>query len=312
MIAQSCRLCKSTLVDLVYGAAQDYITGEIFQVWQCKNCATAFTLPVPGDLSYYYPANYRRYNPLILNILKFLYRQRAKEWASGFKNPGVAFELGCGDGLMLDTLRNLDWKVIGNERTTQSAYFARNKLGLPVFVGGLDCLKPAPLFDLIFLFQVLEHLDDPVGTLKQLSEFMKPNGKLIISVPNFAAWQSSVGKEKWFHLDVPRHLYHFSLPSLQFHLKEIGLEIERTSYISLEHDPFGWIQSLLNCTDRKNNRLTRLLMQIDQPDFGNISHLGLALVLSVISVPLAVVSWFFKRGAIIEITVQKSEKAMQG
>ncbi len=306
-ITKICRLCSSSSVELIYSTAQDYITGEKFEVWQCKNCAIAFTLPIPADLSDYYPKNYRRYNPLILNILKFLYRQRARKWARGFENPGVAFELGCGDGLMLDTLRNLDWKVIGSERTAQSAYFARHKLELPVFVGGFDSLKPAPLFDLIFLFQVLEHLEDPARILKQLGQFIKPNGKIIISVPNFDSWQSKVSKEKWFHLDVPRHLHHFSIPSLQIHLRESGLEIEQTNYISLEHDPFGWTQSLLNGIDHKRNRLTRLLMEIDRPDLGNILHLALAIVLSFVSLPLSVISWFFGNGAVVEITARKSK-----
>jgi len=308
-IIQICRLCGSSSMELIYDTAQDYITGEKFEVWQCKNCGIAFTLPAPRDLSAYYPEKYRRYNPFILNILKFLYRQRVKKWASRFKNPGIAFELGCGDGLMLDTLRSLGWTVIGNERTTQSAYFARHKLGLPVFVGSLDALKPAPLFDLVFLFQVLEHLDDPAGTLKQLGQFIKPNGKLIISVPNFSGWQSRFSQESWFHLDIPRHLFHFSLASLQFQLRESGLEIEKTNYVSLEHDPFGWTQSLLNRIDHKRNRLTRLLMQIDPPDPANISQLALTLVLSIFSVPLAALSWLFRSGAILEITVRKSVSA---
>jgi len=304
---QICRFCGSCSVELIYDTAQDYITGENFEVWQCKNCAIAFTLPIPADISRYYPTNYRRYNPLILNILKFLYRQRVRKWARGFKNPGVAFEIGCGDGLMLDTLRNLGWKVIGNERTVQSAYFARHRLELPIFVGSLDSLKPTPIFDLIFLFQVLEHLEDPARILTQLGQLIKKSGKIIISVPNFGGWQSRVSKEKWFHLDVPRHLHHFSVASLQFHLRESGMEIEKRNYISLEHDPFGWIQSILNIIDHKLNRLTRLLMQIDQPNPENILHLGIAMVLSIFSLPLAVISSVFGNGAIIEITVRKCE-----
>jgi len=294
-------------VRLVYDVAHDYITGEKFDVWQCENCTVGFTFPVPADLSPYYPTNYRRYNPLILKILKFLYRQRVKRWASDFKNPGFAFELGCGDGLMLDTLRSLGWKVVGNERTAQAASFAAHKLGLPVFVGGLDALQPTPLFDLIFLFQVLEHLEDPVTVLKQLVQLMKPNGKIIIGVPNYGGWQSRVGKEKWFHLDVPRHLNHFSRPSLHFHLKEAGLEIEKIGFASFEHDPFGWVQSLLNHVDRKRNRLTRLLMQIDQPDFVSILHLGLAPLLGLAGVFLAILSWLFEDGAVIEVTGRKSD-----
>jgi len=301
----SCKLCGSESTKLIYDFASDYITGDTFQVWQCQNCALAFTFPIPDDLSRYYPANYRRYNPLILNILKFFYRQRAKKWSNTFETPGIAFEMGCGDGFMLNTLRELGWQVIGSERTIQSAYFASHKLEIPIFVGGIECIHPAPLFNLVFLFQVLEHLDDPVGSLKQLSGFLKPNGKLIISVPNFAGWQSKISREKWFHLDVPRHLYHFSPASLEIYLQEVGLEIEKINYSSFEHDPFGWAQSLLNCVDHKHNRLTRLLMQIDKPNLMNFLHLIVGMVLIVGSVPLSFLSWLSKRGGIIEITAKK-------
>jgi 2-polyprenyl-3-methyl-5-hydroxy-6-metoxy-1,4-benzoquinol methylase len=61
---------------------------------------------------------------------------------------------------MLRALRQRGWAVVGNERTVQSTVFASTVNGLPVFVGQLDALKPLAQFDLIVLFQVLEHLPD--------------------------------------------------------------------------------------------------------------------------------------------------------
>jgi SAM-dependent methyltransferase len=225
-----------------------------------------------------------------------------KTWASKFAMPGMAFEMGCGDGLMLSTLLGLGWKVVGNERTPESAYCARHELGIPVFVGGLEALAPSPQFDLIFLFQVLEHLDDPAQKIQKLRSILKPQGKLIIGVPNYASWQSRLSRQKWFHLDPPRHLYHFSLPALEILAEKSGLTIESVSYVSLEHDPFGWIQSILNMLADQNNRLTRLLMRIDPPGPLNVFHFALAPLLGLICLPLAAVSWLFQKGALIEIT----------
>ena len=270
-----CNVCSSRDLDLVYHEARDYITGDAFQVWQCKCCKAGITAPVPGDLSPYYPVKYRRYNRMIGDILKFLYRRRVQKWSGRFSTPGVAFEMGCGNGLMLDTLRGLGWEVIGSERTVQSAYLPRHSLGLPMFVGGLKSIYPSAHFDLIFLFQVLEHLHDPVKTAQQLLPFLKPNGKLIIGVPNFSSWQAKFGKEKWFHLDVPRHLVHYSPSALETLFKGSDVEIESVSYISWEHDPYGWVQTILNRLDRRSNRLTRLLMQIDPPGVANLLHLVL-------------------------------------
>ena len=303
----SCNVCGSRDVALVYNNATDYITGDFFQVWQCKSCKAGITWPQPDDLSPYYPTKYRRYNRIVRDILKFFYRQRVKKWSSQFSTPGVAFEMGCGDGLMLDTLRDLGWKVVGSERTFESAYVPGHILGLPVFVGGLESIHPSPQFDLIFLFQVLEHLQDPVKTLQQLLRFLKPHGKLIIGVPNFASWQAKIGQEKWFHLDVPRHLVHYSYSVLETLLKQSGFEIESVSYVSWEHDPYGWVQSILNRLDRRFNRLTRLLMQMEPFSVINLSHLTVGGILGFAAIPLSMVSWSLHRGALIEVTIKLAE-----
>ena len=107
-------------------------------------------------------------------------------------------------------------------------------------------IDPSDRFDLLLLNQVLEHLTDPAPTLKALAGILKPEGKLIIGVPNFDSWQSTFGGNTWFHLDVPRHLHHFSLPSLSVLIGQSGLEIQNVSYASPEHDPYGWVQSALN------------------------------------------------------------------
>jgi SAM-dependent methyltransferase len=181
-------------------------------------------------------------------------------------------------------------------------------LGLPIFVGGIESIQPSPHFDLIFLFQVLEHLEDPVKTIQQLSSFLKPNGKLIIGVPNFSSWQAKVGREKWFHLDVPRHLVHYSLSTLKILLKQCDMEIENVSYISWEHDPYGWVQSILNLLDRRYNRLTRLLMQIDSVDTVNLIHLVLGGAIGFVSVVLSLVSWLLHEGALIEVTAIRPKR----
>jgi SAM-dependent methyltransferase len=304
----TCVVCGYEDMKLVYSKAGDYITGDHFQVWQCQRCKAGITWPRPDNLSPYYPAKYRRYNPFIGNLLKFLYRQRVKKWSNQFPSPGMAFEMGCGDGLMLDTLRQLGWQVVGSERTPQAAYIPSQMLGLPVFVGGLETIHPSPQFELIFLFQVLEHLDDPVKVIGQLSNLLKPGGKLIIGVPNFAGWQASVGREKWFHLDVPRHLVHYSPSALQTVLEPFGLKIEKISYSSWEHDPYGWVQSILNRLDWRHNRLTRLLMQIDRPGPMNLLHLAVSGGLGLIAMILSPFSWLLQRGGLIEITASGARK----
>jgi SAM-dependent methyltransferase len=301
MTIPACTICGADDLRLHYPRADDYITGDRFAIWRCGTCGSGRTLPSPADLGKYYPAQYRQYNSLVTRILAMLYRRRVGRWVRQFPAPGAVFEMGCGSGLMLDTLRRLGWRVAGSERTEAAAQIAREQFGLPVVVGGVDAINPSERFDLLLLNQVLEHLEDPAPTLKALAGFLKPEGKLIIGVPNFDSWQSMFGGNTWFHLDVPRHLHHFSLPSLAVLVGQLGLEIQSVAYASPEHDPYGWVQSALNRIDRRPNRLTRLLMRIDPADAINLLHLAVGCVLGLVAIPLSMVSWIARRGAIIEV-----------
>jgi len=302
----ACRICGAGMQPR-YARAADYITGDCFEVWQCAQCGAGRTAPVPADLTAYYPAQYRRYNKLIGGILRILYRWRVARWAGLFKAPGAVFEMGCGNGMMLDMLRERGWRVTGSERHGDALRIARETFGLNVVEGGPDQLDPAARFDLILLFQVLEHLDDPAAALAALAARLAPGGRMIIGVPNFASWQSSFGGALWFHLDVPRHLQHFTLPALRRLLGARGLRIAGISYVSPEHDPFGWVQSLLNRFDSKPNRLTRLLMRIDPPGAANLLHLALGCIAFIPAVPLSLLSWAVRRGAIIEVTCEPDQ-----
>lgn len=306
LLPSHCPICETNSITVVYAAAQDYITEEKFQVQRCNRCGIVFTTPKPDDLGPFYPARYRRYSPLALKILEFLYGIRAKKWSKLFGTPGMAFEMGCGDGIMLNTLRKQGWKVVGNERTAAAAAFACHNLKIPIFVGEIDSLTDRPFADLIILFQVLEHLEDPVRTLEQLRPRIKPDGRLVIGVPNFDGWQSKFASAKWFHLDVPRHLFHFSLPSLEFCLNKSGFEIMHVGYVSLEHDPYGWVQSTLNRISRKHNYLTKFLMGLARADSTSISHITFALLVGLISLPISMASWYFKQGAIMEVIARKA------
>jgi len=115
---------------LRYPRAPDYITGDLFQVWCCGACGCGQTQPSPTNLDSYYPDGYRRYSAVIAAILRILYRRRVGQWVKLFASPGAAFEMGCGDGLMLAMLRQRGWCVSGSERTESAAHIAREQYNL--------------------------------------------------------------------------------------------------------------------------------------------------------------------------------------
>ena len=304
-----CRVCCSLDPRVAIAHARDYISEEAFQVWRCGTCGVGFTTPSPLSMERFYPIHYRRYGTFTRSILRFFYRRRVFSWVESGGAPGMALEVGLGPGWMLSALRKRGWKVIGTERILQSISHLRGEDSLPVFIGGLEAIKAVQRFDLIILFHVLEHLSDPVEVIKRCADLLKPGGTLVVSVPNFDSWQARIAKEKWYHLDVPRHLYHFSPQSLTSLLRGAGFEVRKTSFISLEHDPYGWEQSCLNLLGFKHNLLTKILMGTERRSVLSLSGFAMGIVLVFLLFPsllLSLASWFASAGATVEILAVKS------
>jgi SAM-dependent methyltransferase len=266
----------------------------------------AWTSPVPDDLEPHYPRYYRRYNPLVIAVLKFLYKRRVAQWCKRFPNPGSALELGCGDGFMLNALRGFKWQVAGTERTDEMARFAREKFGLTIYVESDSPIPAGEKFDLIIMFHVLEHLQDPVAQLQRAAAHLREGGAIIVGVPNFASWQSRYARDQWINLDVPRHLVHFSPQSIEAAANAAGLTVSQISFKSFEHDPYSWVQSILNVCCKNRNRLTSLLMRASSWRLSDLITIALAALLTPLAITLAMFSWLMGKGAIMEsILVQR-------
>jgi len=276
------------------------VTGDLFDVAICPGCGTGWTTPVPTDLDPYYPRTYRRYNAWVARVLALLYNWRVGRWCRLFPKPGSALELGCGDGVMLHALRSRGWEVCGTERTEAMAATARDRYGIRMYVDPEGPLPGRDRFDLIILFQVLEHLSDPVAALKHAAALLGDGGRIVVGVPNRGSWQAAFGGGVWFHLDVPRHLVHFTPAALAATAARAGLRVERVGFVSPEHDPYGWVQTILNRCAGNANRLSLLLMGAEPWRMRDLLTVVAVAVLGPVAVALAVASWPCRQGAVME------------
>lgn len=142
-----------------------------------------------------------------------------------------ALELGCARGAFLQQLRDHGWDCIGIEPSPEVALRAKAG-GFDVRVGMLESVVAedpqtfAPgSFDAIFAWMVVEHLHDPLATLRLARDLLKPDGTLSFSVPNFGCWEQPAFGRVWHALDLPRHLQHFTTTSLRQLLQASGLEL---------------------------------------------------------------------------------------
>jgi 2-polyprenyl-3-methyl-5-hydroxy-6-metoxy-1,4-benzoquinol methylase len=306
--------------------ARDFITGRDFTVAHCDECGFDVTTPQPAaeEMAAYYPSGYygaaedRRFPHFVETLQNALYTLRIREVeAVANSGPGCVLDVGCGRGVLLEEFRRRGWEVQGTELSEQAASYARQTLNIPVEIGSLETLHfPANHFDAITLWHVLEHVANPRALLVEINRILKPDGVLLVAVPNFGSFEARVAKDKWFHLDVPRHVTHFSQATLEDALNESGFDIRHTSGFAPEYDFFSFIQSALNLCGLRHNLLydivrgkqAKVLSGEPAPLWQVAASLVLGAFLGVFSVPATLLAGFTGQGGTISILAVKSSK----
>lgn len=307
---------------LLFGA-QDYITGDSFRVVFCSQCHCHVTIPVPeaGALDRYYPDTYYgpiaggRFPFIVECFLRSLYAHRAwmvEQMNNGQK--GVILDIGCGRGQLLHAFLVRGWKVMGTEMSERSAAHARERLGIPVQIGELASLHfPENHFDVVVLWHVLEHVRDPHGFLTETQRILRPGGVLVVGVPNFGSLEARISREKWFPLDVPRHLTHWTPDTLDAVLVKAGFHTVQHSFFAAEYDFFSIVQSALNLLGFRKNLLYNFLRRrgakvLPGTKAGVVEGmlcLVLAIPLSMLSVPATLFLSLMRSGASMTMLARK-------
>ena len=215
-------------------------SGDAFSIVRCLQCQLGMTLPEPEDLEPYYGERYYGGRHWITRRYCAWRRMRVIKQTTRGTTPSTLVDIGCGDGSFLLEAKQAGWTVLGTEVNDRIP-----SPGLEIW-GSLDDLRTRAPFGCITLWHSLEHLRDPMRALADLAEMLVPGGTFVVAVPNSRGWQARLFGRHWLHLDVPRHLFHFSLPSLRAELDRAGLEVTRVWHHEVEYDWFGWIQSALN------------------------------------------------------------------
>ena len=263
----------------------------------------------------YYGKKGRRFVGPLERLERWFRESRSRFIVRLHPAPGTVLDVGCGRGAMLGALAERGWKCSGTELASGEATSSMGQDVELFFKELLDCHFPDGHFDVVTLWHVLEHLRDPVGTIGEIGRTLAPDGLLVLEVPNVSSWQSAMGRGRWLHLDVPRHLFHFSLPWLKEKLEAEGFTLVRTGTFSLEQGPFGMVQTLLNfATVRPNWLYARLKRIPSRPGglFGHFVRAWDAAVTVVLLLPAAVFGTLCEvtaalcgRGGVIRLVARK-------
>jgi len=156
---------------------------------------------------------------------------------------GRLLDVGCGNGSHVAPLADLGWDVSGIEPDAIPAQIAREHFGLKVHEGTLeDAHLSAESFDAITMHHVIEHLPDPLSTLRECWRLLKPGGKLVIITPNWGSLACRIFGSALSYLDPPRHLTLFSRDSLASCAETTGFRV--VDMHTTERNAWGvWIDS---------------------------------------------------------------------
>jgi len=314
-----CILCRGLDYDKLWECRDaDRISNLKFQLCQCRKCKLISTSPMFSDheMEPWYRAKYHgwwqsTHNCLFHQANKYFSSMR-RRWIARFKSSGTILDVGCGDGSFADYMKGKGWEVFGVENLEK--FKPREKIRVirhdtPVWH---DLL---PEVDVISLWHVIEHIDNPLKMLRQAHGVLKPSGYLILSVPNMNSLQSVLCRDKWFHLDVPRHRWHFTPETLDLMLRQGGFTIIDLSHVSWEYSPFGWWQSLLNVCGGSYNFIYNLFKRRELPVYKNVAapifDILHSIFCGIILIPVVVVLSFIEilisRGGSITIAAKKLE-----
>ena len=142
---------------------------------------------------------------------------------SSYRTKGRLLEVGCGRGYFLEVARAKGWRPVGTELSAEACDEARSK-GLEVVLGSVSELSLAPgTFEVVVLFEVVEHMEKPLQEMRELFQLLRPGGLLYVTTPNFDSLTRRLLKGQW-RIIQPQHRFYFTGTTLHFLLRTAGFE----------------------------------------------------------------------------------------
>lgn len=248
MSANKCPICKQQHMHTDKQLYDDrYGYPGLFSLLTCNLCGHVF---LQGDfppelLRDLYSNYYPRSKFELEDHRPYLEAGGFKAWFDGEKSSTFRWvpenvrvlDIGCGFGESLGYHQARGCDVYGVEADENIRRVA-DRFGYKVHVGLFDpSVYEGDYFDYVTMSQVIEHVTDPVQTLRGIARILKPGGVAILSTPNASGWGARLFGRRWINWHAPYHLHFFSGRSMRLAAAQAGLEVERTVTLT----PSAWL-----------------------------------------------------------------------
>lgn len=228
--ASQCAWC-----DHPFGEADGRATGR---VW-CHRCGVATTSPwpSPAQLAEAYGDWYRPPDGRFAGVGDAVLRRTRATLAHRLDRvlpPGPVLDVGAGDGTLVEAFLRRGRDAVGLEPHASGSHIRNAEIG-----------EMSGTWAAVVFWHSLEHLRRPAAAVSHAAGLLVPDGRLVIAVPNAASLQARMFGDRWFALDLPRHLVHLSPAPLLSKITDLGLRVERVSYRRGGQVAFGWAHGLV-------------------------------------------------------------------
>ncbi len=242
---KKCPVCDNTDFSHFLTTTDFFVSGEQFEIVNCNGCGLKITAGAKDEEHigrYYQSEEYISHSNTGKGVVNFLYhvvrnymlgRKRKLVAKAAGNRKGNVLDVGTGTGFFLNEMKRHGWQVTGTEKSPQARQFAAEKFKLDLKPDEELFILQENSFDVITLWHVLEHIHRLNDNMQAFSRLLKPDGKLVIAVPNRTSFDAIKYKEYWAAWDVPRHLWHFAPKNMRLLAQRHGFRVK-----SMHNMPF--------------------------------------------------------------------------
>ena len=238
-MAKICTICRSDFSKVLY------ITPK-FDVIRCRKCGLVY---VNNSLTYDEMEDiYEHYSSVFMHEIYLKtqnaqisdFTQKVESIEKFAPRKGKLLDIGCGYGFFLEAARRGNWEVYGIDISKHAADYAQNKFSLNVSHGTIeDARFPECFFDVITMWDLIEHLNDPRDFIQKVRQYVKQNGLIVIKTPNQDSLYTHLG-DLIYKISAAKilfpilsqygysHLYRFSPMTIKSLLEQEGFRVFKT------------------------------------------------------------------------------------
>ncbi len=222
------------------------------QLDQCRVCGfVTFHAFSPDDLLDIYNEDYFKGNEYPdyvgqQDALRRSMRNHLKQMWRYHPRPGSLLEVGCAYGFFLEEARTYFKSVAGVDICTAPTAYAQEKLGLNVYCGEFLTMETTKRFDVICLWDTIEHLVAPEAYLEKARQLLTEDGILFLTTGDIDSFNARLRGANWRQIHPPSHLHYFSRQTITLLLERLGFSvvgIETTSYYHTVFNVFASIRA---------------------------------------------------------------------